>query len=110
MRGSPLEAAALAVATLLLGGQAFARDLEKAPVASALMPCPWKGSGFVRMPGSRSCIRVSGGVSAGTDFGGRARIGASGAPVVAGRLAIDNRTASDLGEVRTYVRIGNGRR
>ena len=28
----------------------------------------------------------------------------------AGRLAIDNRADTDLGEVRTYVRIGNSRR
>ncbi|WP_279602535.1 hypothetical protein [Methylobacterium sp. E-005] len=32
------------------------------------------------------------------------------APAIAGRLAIDNRTDTDLGEVRTFLRFGNGRR
>ena len=29
---------------------------------------------------------------------------------LAGHLAIDNRADTDLGEVRTYLRFGNGRR
>ena len=103
-----LPAAALAGAALLLADPALAIERQKAPVAPAPVPCPSKGPGFVRMPGSDSCIRVSGRVAAGMDL--RAGEGAAAAPAVTGRLAIDNRADTDLGEVRTYVRIGNGRR
>jgi hypothetical protein len=104
-----LQAAAAAAALALsLAAPARAEDLRKAPVTPALEACPAKGPGFVRMPGSDSCFRISGRVAAGVDA--RAGHGTASAPVVAGRLAIDNRTDTDLGEVRTYVRIGNGRR
>lgn len=108
MRGPLLPVAAFAVAALVLAGPVRAGDLQKAPVAPGPVPCPSKGTGFVRMPGSGNCIRVSGRVTAGMDL--RAGHGAAAAPLVAGRLAIDNRADTDLGEVRTYVRIGNGRR
>lgn len=100
---------ALAFAALLATNPAPARDFEKAPVAPTFESCPSKGPGFVRLPGSKSCTRISGRVAAGADL--RARQGATAvAPAAAGRVAIDNRTDSDLGEVRTFIRIGNGRR
>jgi hypothetical protein len=83
-------------------------DRPKVPVTPGPVPCPSKGQGFVRLPGSDTCIRVSGRVTTGLDL--RAGHGAAAAPLAAGRLAIDNRADTDLGEVRTYVRIGNGRR
>lgn len=98
----------IACAVLLLAGQALALDLRQIPTAPKPLPCPSKGPGFVRMPGTDSCIRVSGHVAAGLDL--RAGHAAAAAPTVAGRLAIDNRADTDLGEVRTYLRIGNGRR
>jgi len=102
---------ALTLCTAALGfGPAEARDLEKALITPSVMPCPSKGAGFVRLPGSASCIRVSGRVTAGADLRGGHGIGAPATPPVTGRLAIDNRADTDLGEVRTYVRIGNGRR
>ncbi|MCJ2097008.1 hypothetical protein MKK67_31510 [Methylobacterium sp. J-072] len=64
----------------------------------------------MRMPGGASCIRVSGRVIAGSDLRPGHGAGASSPPVIAGRLAIDNRADTDLGEVRTFVRIGNGQR
>jgi hypothetical protein len=97
-----------ALAALVLAGPAMAVELQKAPVTPGLVPCPSKGPGFVRVPGSDSCVRISGRVTGGMDM--RAGHGVAAAPVVAGRLAIDNRADTDLGEVRTYVRIGNGRR
>ncbi|MGH1571636.1 hypothetical protein ACRAWG_14340 [Methylobacterium sp. P31] len=108
MRGLSAIGAALAAAGLSLGEPAAAMDLQKVPVTRGLVPCPSKGSGFVRLPGSDSCVRISGRVSAGMDL--RAGSGTAAAPVAAGRLAIDNRADTDLGEVRTYVRIGNGHR
>lgn len=85
-----------------------ARELEKAPVRESVQPCPSYGSGFVRVPGSPTCVRVSGRVRTGADLAVGQDVAA--APMAAGRLAIDTRTESDFGPVRTYVRIGNGRR
>jgi hypothetical protein len=96
------------LAAFLLTCPSLAAELQKAPVAHGPVPCPSKGQGFVRMPGSDSCVRISGRVTAGIDL--RAGRAPAAAPLVAGRLAIDNRADTDLGEVRTYVRIGNGRR
>ncbi|MCJ2137565.1 porin [Methylobacterium sp. J-026] len=107
MRGRLQPVAALAM-ILSLAGSALAIDLQKAPVTPGPVPCPSKGPGFIRLPGSASCIRVSGHVAAGMDL--RTGHAAAAAPVVAGRLAIDNRADTDLGEVRTYLRFGNGRR
>ncbi len=107
MRGRLPPFAALAT-ILALAGPALAIDLQRAPVTPGPVPCPSKGAGFVRLPGSASCIRVSGRVTAGMDL--RAGHATAVAPAVAGRLAIDNRADTDLGEVRTYLRFGNGRR
>ncbi|MCJ2021410.1 porin [Methylobacterium sp. E-065] len=99
---------ALLLAAIFLSSPAYAAELPKAPVAPGPVPCPSKGQGFVRLPGSDSCVRISGRVTAGMDL--RAGHAPAARPLVAGRLAIDNRADTDLGEVRTYVRIGNGRR
>ncbi|MHB2205184.1 porin [Methylobacterium sp. CM6257] len=98
----------VAGAVLSLAVPALAVDLQKMPATPGPVPCPSKGPGFVRMPGTDSCIRVSGRVAAGMDL--RTGYGAAAAPTVAGRIAIDSRADTALGEVRTYVRIGNGRR
>ena len=104
-----MRRAALAVAFSLVGGlPALGLDLPKEALAPTIEPCPGQ-PGFVRLPGTRSCTRLSGRVTAGADV----RTGAGGtaaAPSIAGRVAIDNRTATDYGEVRTYIRLGNGRR
>ncbi|WP_336486514.1 porin [Methylobacterium nigriterrae] len=86
---------------------ASAREPVRAPVAEPLQACPSQGQGFVRVPGSRSCIRLSGRVRAGLD----ARIdhGAAARPTASGRFAIDTRSETDYGPVRTFVRIGSGR-
>ncbi|AWN38328.1 porin [Methylobacterium radiodurans] len=71
--------------------------------------CPTLGTGFVRLPGSRTCLRLSGRVAAGLDL--RAdRAGAAARPDAAGRFALDTRTDTDLGPVRTYLRVGSGHR
>lgn len=70
----------------------------------ALLPCPGQGPGFMQLPGSGTCIRVSGRVAAGVDIGPQRT-----APVAAGQLSIDSRTESDYGPVRTFVRLGHGR-
>lgn len=104
-----IRRAILAVAVSLAGlAGASALDLDLAKISPAMEICPGK-PGFVRVPGTRNCTRLSGRVAAGVD----ARAGAGGAmtaPNVAGRIAVDNRADTEFGEVRTYVRVGNGRR
>lgn len=96
------------LAAMLAASPGLARDIAKAPNAGAGVPCPGYGVGFVRPPDSTTCTRVSGRVAAGANLraGRRDTIAA---PAIAGRLAIDTRTESDLGPVRTFIRIGNGR-
>lgn len=104
-----MRRAVFAVSVCLAGlGGASALDLDLAKIAPSMEACPGK-PGFVRLPGARNCTRLTGRVAAGMDA--RAGIGGAAAvPSVAGQIAIDNRAQTDLGEVRTYVRVGNGRR
>ncbi|CAO4165160.1 porin [Methylorubrum populi] len=80
---------------------------ERAPLPSEapMEPCPREGVGFVRIPGTTTCIRLSGRASAGVDVGTRH----SEAPVQ-GRISVDSRSESGLGPVRSFVRIDAGRR
>ncbi|KQP40729.1 hypothetical protein ASF49_20380 [Methylobacterium sp. Leaf104] len=68
------------------------------------LPCPKQGAGFVRVPGSPTCIRLSGRAVGGIAIGGH-----GAAPVTAGQLSIDTRSESELGPVRAFVRMGHGR-
>lgn len=99
----------LAGLCLFAGSPALALDARDVPATPGPVPCPAKGPGFVRLPGGDGCVRVSGRVTAGLDLRAGPGHPAAAAPV-AGRLAIDNRADTDLGEVRTYLRMGNGRR
>lgn len=109
-----IPAAAFAATTLLATAgltaiPAAAKDLEKAVPAPTLLPCPAQGAGFARMPGSATCFRLSGHAAGGVDLRAR-RDGVASAPVASGRFAIDTRTESDFGPVRTFVRVGPGPR
>lgn len=100
---------ALAVSAALAASPCAARELADRTAAGTGAPCPGHGAGFVRLPGSPTCIRSSGRVAAGATL----RVGNDrgvAAPTTVGRLAIDTRTESDLGPVRTFVRIDSGRR
>lgn len=77
------------------------------PASETLRPCPKHGAGFVRLPGSSTCLRLSGRVGAGIDLRSAHRAPPTIPPNVA-RLAIDTRTDTDYGPVRTFVRIGAG--
>ncbi len=96
------------LALAILGSTSvLALDLPKEAMAPTSEACPGR-PGFVRIPGTQSCTRLSGRVAAGAGIGSGTR--ALATPDVTGRIAVDNRTQTDFGEVRTYVRIGNGRR
>lgn len=67
-------------------------------------PCPKQGPGFVRVPGSPTCIRLSGRAVGALDIDSHGT-----APVTAGQLSIDTRSESEFGPVRAFVRMGHGR-
>lgn len=83
-----------------------ASAFERAPLPSEapMEPCPREGAGFVRIPGTTTCLRLSGRVAAGLQTGA----GRTAAPVM-GRLSVDTRSETDLGPVRSFVRIDAGR-
>jgi len=67
--------------------------------SAAPRPCPEYGPGFVRVDGSRSCVRVGGSVAVeyGVGSGGRTGSAASGA------VQLETRSQTDLGPVRTVL-------
>lgn len=96
----------LAIAVILSATPSVSaeRVQPQAPRAETMQPCPKQGPGFVRVPGSATCIRVGGRAMGGFDIDLR-----GSAPVAAGQLSIDTRTESDLGPVRAFVRMGQAR-
>jgi hypothetical protein len=103
-----MRRAIVVLALTLAPPSAQALDLDLAKIAPVMEACPGR-PGFVRLPGARNCTRLTGRVAAGAEMRAGAG-GAAAAPTVSGRVAIDNRADTELGEVRTYVRVGNGRR
>lgn len=75
----------------------------------AAKPCPRHGSGFIRIPGSDTCIRIGGRATTGLALRSR-EDGPDSRPITGGRLAVDTRVDTDYGPVRTYVRIDAGGR
>lgn len=88
--------------------EAAPRRRAAVPEAKA-RPCPEQGPGFVRLPGSATCLRLSGRAAAGVAVRS-GRDGTAARPEADGRFALDARTDTDLGPLRTYVRVGSGRR
>lgn len=100
----------IAMAGAMIAAGAPSHAFERAPLPSEapMEACPEQGAGFGRIPGTSTCVRLSGRVSAGIDVGGgRGRLLAT-APV-RGRAAIDARGETDYGPARAFVRIGAGR-
>lgn len=95
----------MGIGLLLLPAVAAAGEPVTAPRPK---PCPRHGAGFVTAPGGGTCVRLSGRVAA--DLIARPE-GERRARIVAptGRIAIDARTETEYGPVRTFVRMG-GRR
>lgn len=84
---------------------AFALERAPLPSEAPLEACPEQGAGFARIPGTATCLRVSGRVAAGIDLGSHG----SAAPV-RGRFSVDTRSDTDLGPVRSFLRLDAGHR
>src|SRR5215212_2868614 len=93
---------------VVVGGAALAADLPAKSVAPVeyVRVCSTYGTGFFYVPGTESCLRISGRVRADYIYlepfdrsqdatGFRAR----------GRLNIDHRTMTEYGLLRTYLRF-----
>lgn len=86
-------------------GAALALERARLPSEAPMEACPEQGAGFARIPGTTTCLRVSGRVSAGADIGSHA----SAAPA-RGRFSVDTRSDTDLGPVRSFLRLDAGHR
>ena len=101
--------ALLGALTVLCGGARAAERPERAE--AAVRPCPRHGPGFVRLPGSEVCLRVSGRLAAGIGVGAAARPAAPSGfaatgPATRAEMALDARTDTEWGPLRAYARIG----
>lgn len=94
------------LAGLLIAFAGTAAAAERAP--SWPNPCAAHGAGFAPVPGTDTCVRVSGRVRGDVDAGSKRSIGLgrNGAGLNAeARAALDARTDTDAGPLRTVVRV-----
>lgn len=106
--------AALAAAAVLAGAQAADAQTRRGPQPAPraddhLRSCPEFGSGFYRLPGTSTCVQISGRVGAEMGFGSRGRAGwrspdglDTGASL---RGGLDARTRTPAGDARAVVRF-----
>ena len=101
----------LAATASVVGFSAFAADLpakKAAPAAAASSGCPAYGAGFIAIPGTDTCIQISGMVRV-QDKAGIAPSPATGIPVNIFnsyfRLNADTRNNTEFGTVRGYGRV-----
>jgi hypothetical protein len=91
------------------------RALRPAP-EPAMIPCPEHGPGFMRLPGSTTCVKVSGQVRGEIGVQGRrSRLGDEALPArrAEARLTTETRTGTDYGQIRAVLSLrgnaGSGR-
>ena len=86
-----------------LPGATRPRPSQPGKSATAMRPCPEYGAGFVRVDGSRTCIKLSGAVAA--EYGMRSGKGMPSTGSSAGAVVqSETRTDTGYGELRTVVR------
>ncbi|WP_342149637.1 porin [Methylorubrum sp. SB2] len=100
-----VQRAIVGLGLALAPGTVFALDRAPLPSEAPMEACPEQGAGFARIPGTATCLRVSGRVAAGIDAGTHG----SAAPV-RGRFSVDTRSATDLGPMRSFLRLDAGHR
>jgi hypothetical protein len=99
--------AAPVLAASILAGPALAAER---PSAARPKTCAHHGPGFAPIPGTDTCVRVSGRVRSEVDVGSARSIGGYGGGGSArlnaeARAALDARTETDAGPLRTVVRV-----
>ena len=103
----------LSSAALLVAGSAFAADLpaKKAAPAAAVVACPAFGAGFFQLPGSDTCIQLSGFMRYDASYkvdGADTNTTAKYAQAGGYRLNLDARSNTEIGVVRGFGRIEGG--
>ncbi|MFM8701245.1 MAG: porin [Hyphomicrobiales bacterium] len=105
----------LSSAAVLVAGSAFAADLpaKKAAPAAAVVACPAFGAGFFQLPGSDTCIQLSGYVRYDATYKTNPASDATNTSAKytqAGgyRLNLDARSNTEMGVVRGFGRLDNG--
>jgi hypothetical protein len=101
-----LVRACLAGSLILAAAPAFAA--ERPSAAARPNPCAHHGPGFAPIPGTDTCVRVSGRVRSEVDVGSARSIGGGGDGArfnAEARAALDARTDTDAGPLRTMIRV-----
>lgn len=105
-RGLQMLFRAALAGSLILAVPAFAAER---PPAARPNTCAHHGPGFAPIPGADTCVRVSGRVRSEVDVGSQRSVGGyggGGARLNAeARAALDARTETDAGPLRTVVRV-----
>jgi hypothetical protein len=110
-------AMALSAAGLPAAAQeAPSRRMPRPAPEPAMIPCPEHGPGFMRLPGSTTCVKVSGQVRGEIGVQGRrSRLGDEAWPArrAEARLTTETRSGTDYGQIRAVVSLrahaGSGR-
>jgi hypothetical protein len=95
---------------MLLGWTACARAGDL-PMGAAAVPeflriCDGYGTGFVHVPGSESCLALGGQLEFDTTLQQPVdRSSSLTSHTAIGHLALDHRTATDYGDLRTFIRV-----
>jgi hypothetical protein len=110
MTGGSIGAGCLGACLVVLAGPAAALDLALPPIPA---PCAAQGPGFAAqgtgIGGTQTCLRIGGRVRAEAGTAPRRPGREAPSPVRAsGRLSIDARTPTELGPVRTFIRLHGG--
>ncbi|TDR89955.1 porin [Enterovirga rhinocerotis] len=101
-------ATTLLLAAALAAGSASAKERLRPVQHEAMSECPEYGRGFVKVPGTSTCIKISGRVRMDqTIASGRARR-AYQSLGPAGSVAADVRAQTGAGPIRGYVRMRAG--
>lgn len=84
----------------------LSRPMKQQPQRAAMVPCPEYGPGFARMPGSSTCVRVSGSVRGEVGIQGRrSRLNDSTGFNSQARMMLDTRTPTDIGTFRAVMSL-----
>ena len=101
----------LSSAAVLVAGSAFAADLpaKKAAPAAAVVACPAFGAGFFQLPGSDTCLKLSGYMNyeASYDFDESSNTTAAYTQSGNFRVMFDARSNTEMGVVRGFSRVTN---
>ncbi len=100
-----LQRAIVGLSLALAPSPVLALERARLPSEAPMEACPEQGAGFARVPGTATCLRVSGRVSAGIDAATHGTVA-----TVRGRFSVDTRSATDLGPVRSFLRLDAGHR